>query len=117
MEDLQIVELYWQRDPQAITQSKEKYGIYCFTVAKHVLANWEDSEECVNDTWLYAWNKMPPHRPSALKFFLAKRLPAVWLLTDLRPILRKREVVDSSLLFWMNWQSVSRTKRMWKIPL
>lgn len=72
MEDLQIVELYWQRDPQAITQSKEKYGIYCFAVANHVLANWEDSEECVNDTWLYAWNKMPPHRPRALKFFLAK---------------------------------------------
>lgn len=72
MEDSRIVELYWDRDPQAITHSKEKYGIYCFSVADHILSNWEDSEECVNDTWLHAWNKMPPHRPDALRMFLAK---------------------------------------------
>lgn len=72
MEDLQIVELYWERDPQAIARSKEKYGIYCFSVADHILHNWADSEECVNDTWLNAWNRMPPHRPSALRMFLAK---------------------------------------------
>lgn len=72
MEDSRIVELYWDRNPQAITQSKEKYGIYCFSVADHILSNWEDSEECVNDTWLHAWNKMPPHRPDVLRMFLAK---------------------------------------------
>lgn len=72
MEDLQIVELYWDRDPQAIARSKEKYGVYCFTVADHILRNWADSEECVNDTWLHAWNRIPPHRPNALRMFLAK---------------------------------------------
>lgn len=72
MEDLQIVELYWERDPQAIVRSKEKYGIYCFTVANHILGSWEDSEECVNDTWFHAWKRMPPHKPSVLRMFLAK---------------------------------------------
>ena len=72
MEDLQIVQLYWDRDQQAIACSKEKYGIYCFTVANHILDNFQDSEECVSDTWLSAWNAMPPHRPSILSAFLGK---------------------------------------------
>lgn len=72
MEDVQIVKLYWERDPQAISKSKEKYGIYCFSLANHILENREDSEECVNDTWLAAWDRMPPHRPTALRMFLAK---------------------------------------------
>lgn len=72
MEDLQIIALYWSRDPQAIVQSKAKYGAYCFSVANQILDSWEDSEECVNDTWLHAWNRMPPHRPDVLRMFLAK---------------------------------------------
>lgn len=72
MEDNQIIELYWSRDPQAIVYSKDKYGAYCFCVANNILANLEDAEECVNDTWLHAWNGMPPHRPQALRMFLAK---------------------------------------------
>ncbi len=72
MEDRQIVMLYWKRDPQAIEQSRQKYGAYCFSVAHNLLASREDAEECVNDTWLNAWNGMPPHRPSVLRMFLAK---------------------------------------------
>lgn len=72
MEDLQIVELYWSRDPQAIAQSQEKYGLYCFWVAHRILDSAEDSEECVNDTWVAAWNRIPPHRPDFLRMFLAK---------------------------------------------
>ena len=72
MEDLQIVQLYWDRDQQAIACSKEKYGIYCFTIANHILDNFQDSEECVSDTWLSAWNAMPPHRPQVLRMFFAK---------------------------------------------
>lgn len=72
MEDRQIVQLYWDRDQQAIACCKEKYGIYCFSVANHILESREDSEECVNDTWFSAWNRIPPHRPSALRMFLAK---------------------------------------------
>ena len=72
MEDSQIIELYWSRDPQAIAQSKDKYGAYCHRVANNILDSPEDAEECVNDTWLHAWNGMPPHRPQALRMFLAK---------------------------------------------
>lgn len=72
MEDQQIIALYWQRCTDAITQSKEKYGAYCFTIAEHILQNQQDSEECVSDTWLHAWNAMPPNRPHALRMFFAK---------------------------------------------
>lgn len=72
MEDQKIVALYWKRNPQAIHLSREKYGPYCFSIAKNILDNPEDAEECVNDTWLHAWNEMPPHRPNLLRMFLAK---------------------------------------------
>ena len=72
MEDSRIVELYWQRSADAIAESNIKYGTYCFTVANNILASPEDSEECVNDTWLAAWNAMPPSRPVRLQMFLAK---------------------------------------------
>lgn len=71
MEDAQIIELYWQRDDTAIEKTDEKYGAYCYTVANRILNSHEDSEECVSDTWLRAWNAMPPQRPQLLKMFLA----------------------------------------------
>ena len=72
MEDNQIVELYWQKNMDAISETANKYGAYCFTIAENILHNTEDSEECVNDTWLHAWNAMPPQKPNALRMFLAK---------------------------------------------
>ncbi len=72
MEDSQIVELYWQRSADAISETADKYGAYCFTVAHNILCSAEDSEECVNDAWLHAWNAMPPQRPKALRLFLAR---------------------------------------------
>lgn len=72
MEDRQIVELYWQKNADAISETSSKYGAYCFTIADHILNNAEDSEECVNDTWLHAWNAMPPQKPNVLRMFLAK---------------------------------------------
>lgn len=72
MNDSQIIELYWNRDPQAVSASDEQYGAYCFTVANGILGDAQDSEECVNDTWLRAWNAIPPTRPTVLKVFLAK---------------------------------------------
>lgn len=72
MDDLQIVELYWQRNESAITETDSKYGAYCFAIAHNILHNKEDSDECINDTWLNAWNAMPPHRPGRLRMFLAK---------------------------------------------
>ena len=60
MDDLQIIELYFARDEHAIKETDIKYGKLCFRVAKNILLNNEDSEECVNDTYLTVWNKIPP---------------------------------------------------------
>ena len=72
MDDERIVALYWERNEQAITASSEKYGAYCQRIARNILASREDAEECVNDTWLHAWQAMPPGRPSVLSSFLGK---------------------------------------------
>ena len=72
MDDRQIIELYHQRDEKAISETANKYGNYCFSIAYNILANEQDCEECVNDTWLRAWDSMPPEWPNYLKLFLAK---------------------------------------------
>ena len=72
MEDARIVELYWERDEAAIAESSAKYGGYCYQIAFRILALREDAEECVGDTWLRAWNAMPPERPNSLKAFLGR---------------------------------------------
>ena len=65
MEDQQIIELYWARSEQAIRESETKYGAFCLSIARNILAQEQDAEECVNDTWLRAWNAMPPQRPAS----------------------------------------------------
>jgi hypothetical protein len=75
VEDSRIVELYWQKNADAIKETDSKYGAYCFAIADNILHNKEDSEECVNDTWLNAWNAMPPQKPTKLQMFLAKDHP------------------------------------------
>ena len=72
MEDEKIVDLYWDRREDAITQSQVKYGRYCHSIAYNILYSDEDSEECVSDTWLRAWGAIPPARPASLKAFLGK---------------------------------------------
>lgn len=72
MTDNQIIALYWRRSETAISETADKYGAYCRTVADHILHSREDAEECVNDTWLRAWNAIPPQRPARLRMFLAK---------------------------------------------
>ena len=72
MDDSKIVSLYWDRNEQAIAESEEKYGEYCYRIAFYILNEKNDADESVNDTWLAAWNSMPPHRPSVLKTFLGK---------------------------------------------
>ena len=71
MNDKEIVDLYWMRSEQAIQETEKKYGKYCHIIAYNILGNPEDSEECVNDTWLAAWNAMPDKRPERLNPFLA----------------------------------------------
>lgn len=72
MNDAGIVELYWRRSTQAITETQQKYGGYCYTIAFGLLNSAQDAEECVNDTWLGAWNAMPQNRPDRLAPFLGK---------------------------------------------
>lgn len=72
MDDAKIVQLYWDRNEQAIPATADKYGNYCTSIAKNILGNREDAEECVNDTYMNAWNSMPPHSPSILSTFLGK---------------------------------------------
>lgn len=72
MEDARIVDLYWARSETAIDETSAKYGKYCYAIAYNILANAEDADESVNDTYLAAWNSMPPQRPSVLSSFLGK---------------------------------------------
>ena len=72
MNDTEIVELYWNRKERAVEETAKKYGSYCYTIAYNILSNHEDSEESVNDTYIEAWNAIPPHRPLILSSFLGK---------------------------------------------
>lgn len=72
MEDAKIVELYWARSEDAISESREKYGGYCYTIAYNILYSDPDAEECVNDTYMNAWENIPPSKPVRLGAFLGK---------------------------------------------
>ena len=72
MEDQGIIALFFDRSEQAIEETDKKYGGYCYSIAYNILFNREDSEESVSDTYLAAWNTIPPRRPNFLNAFLAK---------------------------------------------
>ena len=72
MEDRDLVELFWRRSPQALELTQQAYGPYCRRIALNFLDSPEDAEECLNDTWLRAWNAIPPQRPARLALFLGK---------------------------------------------
>ena len=70
--DQEIITLFWNRDETAIKATDIKYGNYLYTIAYNILSSGLDSEECLNDTYLGAWNSIPPHKPSAFLVFLSK---------------------------------------------
>ncbi len=72
MDDNRIIELYWQRSESAVFYTKEKYDKYLYKIAYAILNIKEDSEESVNDTYVGAWESMPPHKPSVLRAFLGR---------------------------------------------
>lgn len=72
MEDSEIVELYWQRDESAVSETDRKYRNYLMTIAWNILGNREDCSECLNDTYLRAWNTIPPEKPRILPPFLSR---------------------------------------------
>ena len=72
MDDKSIVDLYFSRNEDAISQTDKKYGRYCYSIAYNILTNREDAEESVSDTYMTAWSAIPPRRPSVLSTFLGK---------------------------------------------
>ena len=70
MDDSKIIDLYWQRDERAIEETDSKYGAYCRAVSMNILGVREDAEECISDTYVRAWNAMPPERPGRLRAWL-----------------------------------------------
>ena len=72
MEDHEIVELYFFRDERAIKETDLKYGKLCHSIAYNILKNNEDSEECVNDTYIGVWNTIPPEKPNHFMAFVCK---------------------------------------------
>ena len=72
MHDDMILDLYWQRDETAIHETEIKYGHYLTKIAFNILSDWEDSKESVNDTYLSAWNTIPPQKPSVFSAYLSK---------------------------------------------
>lgn len=72
MEDNEILDLFFRRSEQAIVETDRKFGGYCYSIAYNILTNREDSEESVSDTYLAAWNTIPPRRPGHFAAFLGK---------------------------------------------
>ena len=72
MDDNEIISLYFARNELALTETERQYGRYCMTVSMNILSREQDAEECVNDTWLRAWNSIPPTRPTSLKAWLGR---------------------------------------------
>lgn len=72
MKDQDIVAMYWDRNQDALKYSEAQYGNYCMSISMNILHSHPDAEECVNDTWLKAWQAIPPQKPSVLQTFLGK---------------------------------------------
>ncbi len=72
IEDQRIIELYSERDEAALRETEQKYGRLCYSIAYNILGNAEDAEECVNDTLLSVWNKIPQTKPENLKAFVCR---------------------------------------------
>jgi len=72
MNDTEIVSLYWARSERAIAETNVKYGGYCLTIARNILGDAQDADEAAADTWLAAWNSIPPRRPAILRSYLGK---------------------------------------------
>ena len=72
MDDIKIIELYENRDQQAVVESQIKYGKLLYSISYGVLSNRMDSEECVNDTYLNTWNSIPPQKPQNLMAYLGR---------------------------------------------
>lgn len=99
MNDEQIVELYWQRDESAVAVTQEKYNAYLLKIAYNILNNHEDSEESVNDTYLAAWNSIPPQKPTVPSNYLGKLTRRISISLFRRKNAEKRQGGEFALSF------------------
>lgn len=98
MIDNEIIALYLQRNEQAIFHTREKYGGFCYRISFNILGNNEDSQECVNDTYIKTWNSIPPHEPTVFSAFLAKITRAL-SISRLRQITAKKRDRGAAVSF------------------
>lgn len=110
MEDSKIVELYWQRDESAISETQQKYGKYLTKIAYNILADIEDSRESVNDTYLKAWHSMPPHKPCVLSTFLGRITRQISIDTYRKRNSKKRQGSEYALALDELYDCVSDLK-------
>lgn len=117
MEDTAILDLYWARDERAITETQKSYGKYCYSIAYHILHDREDTEECLNDTWMRAWNAIPPKNRTVWSFFW-EQLPAICRLIDGRGVMHRSGETARWIWHWMNWRNafpqLTIRKVLWK---
>ena len=93
MDDREIIRLYFERSEQAIRETDRKYRKLLFQLSFHILNNREDTEECISDTYLGAWNAIPPADPSPLSAFLCKIARNISLKLFYRKRAQKRSSV------------------------
>lgn len=101
MEDIKLLELYESRNEEAITYTKAKYGVYCLSIAMRILQNREDAMECENDTYLKAWNTIPPKKPAPLSAYLGAITRNLSL-----DRLRKKNALKRSELVWVSFEEL-----------
>ena len=99
MEDREILSLFWDRQERALQETETKYGRYCAAVARNILSDEEDVRESVNDTWLAAWNSIPPHRPEQLACYLGKLTRSLCLKRRRDASRQKRGGGESDLVY------------------
>lgn len=108
MEDRDILELYFKRSERAIEETSRKYQGYCYQIAYNILRNREDSFECLNDTWLRAWNAIPPSRPNRFAAYLGKITRNLALNAYQKEHRKKRGSGQAEAVFEELEQAISR---------
>lgn len=112
MNDLEIIALFFARQENAISATADKYGNYCHAIAYNILFNNSDAEECVNDTYLGAWNSIPPQKPNNLAAYLGKS-PVISHSTVTNAIPSQNEATVRLKLPCPSWKIVYPIIRMW----
>ena len=104
MEDEKIIALFWSRSEQAIEETAAKYGRLCRKIAGNILENEQDTEECLNDTYLGVWNSIPPARPAVLRAYVCR------IARNLADPIRRRKGIAAATACWKNWRNVYRLR-------